>query len=141
MGRVGPRKRRRELRNFGITMGVALAVLGLLALWRGRTFYPVLLVLAGLFGLAALAVPAVLAPVQRVWMALAAVLGWLATRVVLALLFYLAFTPIGLLGRLGGRKFLDSGLDRTRETYWIRRPRPATPEGPEQEAVRYERQF
>jgi hypothetical protein len=135
------RSRRRELRNFGLTMAAALAVLGLVALWRGRWFYPVLLVPAALLALLGGVSPAVLSPVQRGWMALAAGLGWVMTRLVLAALFYLAFTPIGLLGRLMGHRFLGSGIDTRKESYWIRRDRPVRPEEAGQEAMHYDRQF
>lgn len=36
----------------------------------------------------------------RVWMAIASVLGWINTRIILALSFYALMTPIGLLLRL-----------------------------------------
>ncbi len=113
--------RGRELRNFGLTVGIAFALLGLLLLWRGKTFYPYFLAASAALVSLGLALPLLLAPFHKAWMALSAILGWVMTRLVLSILFYLAFTPIGIIGRLAGRKFLDSEIDRSRETYWVYR--------------------
>ena len=133
-GKTGA-SRRRELRRFGLTMAGALALLGLVALWRGKAWYAYPGGAALGFVALGLAWPRVLAPVYRGWMALARVLGWVMTRVILTLLFYVAVTPIGLIGRLAGRRFLDPPAGFAPETYWIRRDRA---EGGRSD---YERQF
>ena len=51
-------------------------------------------------------------------MSLAAVIGWFMTRVILGGVFYLLVTPISLLSRLSGKRFLDLKLDRDRDSYW-----------------------
>ena len=71
----------------------------------------------------AILAPQLLRPVERVWMSIAGAMGWVMTRVVLTLLFYIAITPIGLLTRLAGKRFLDLGMDGEAESYWIRRSR------------------
>ena len=82
-----------------------------------------------------LAVPVLLWPVHKVWMSLAYVLGWVMTRVILSLLFFLGITPVGLLGRLFGKKFLDVDMQDSRQTYWIRRDQG------DQDPARYEKQY
>jgi len=126
---------RAELRRFGLTMAVALVAFGALFLWRGRGGAVCLLAGGALFLLAALAVPRALRPIQRGWMAFAIALGWVMTRVILVALFYAGITPIALVARLVGKRFLALGFEPERETYWERRPPPT--EGRE----RYERQF
>ena len=50
-------------------------------------------------------------------MVFAVILGWIMTRVILSLVFYLIMTPIGLLTRLIGEDFL--GLKKTDSgSYW-----------------------
>jgi hypothetical protein len=44
--------------------------------------------------------------------------GWLLTNLVLALLFYLVVTPLGLLFRLAGRDVLDRHSREPKESYW-----------------------
>jgi hypothetical protein len=57
-------------------------------------------------------------------MTLAVLLGWLMTRIILTILFYLVVTPIGLLAKLSGKDFLNRKFNREAQSYWI--PRKAT---------------
>ena len=114
----------RDLRKFGITMAVAVAALGALFLWRGKGEPAWFFWVAAAFLVSGLAFPIVLRPVQKLWMALAIVLGWLMTRVILAVVFYVGMTPIAAIARLVRKRFLDLGFEPSRETYWVRRPEP-----------------
>ncbi len=126
---------KRELRKFGIVVGIVLGLLGVLFLWRGKDTYSYFLILSAAFLILGLAVPILLKPIHKVWMTLAELLGWLMTRVILSVLFYLVVTPIGLLARLSGKDFLDSKFDRNANSYWI-------PKGTVKfEKSNYERQF
>ena len=50
-------------------------------------------------------------------MIFAAILGWIMTRVILSMVFYLIMTPIGLITRLLGEDFLKlKKMDS--ESYW-----------------------
>jgi hypothetical protein len=126
---------RGELRTFGITMAVGLAAIGGLFLWRGKGGPMVFFVLAALFLLFGLAAPVALRPIQRAWMAFAVVLGWVMTRVILVVLFYVGITPVALIARLVGKRFLALGFEPTRASYWERR------EKPDRGKERYESQF
>jgi hypothetical protein len=126
---------RKELRKFGLTVGIAFAVLGGLLLWRGKASYPYCFALAGALMLLGLAAPGVLKPIHKVWMSLALVLGWFMTRVILTVLFYVGFTPIRLLARLFGKRFLGPEQRGRQDTYWVYRC-PGEPD-----PTRYERQF
>ena len=112
---------RRDLRNFGLVVGGVLAAIGLLLLIRHRPAWPWLL-WPGL-GLAALGliVPGVLKPLQKVWMAMAVVIGWVMTRVIIGALFYLVVTPISIASRLMGKRWLALAPDRQKDTYWIKK--------------------
>jgi hypothetical protein len=129
------RNERKDLRKFGLTVGIAFGVLGVLLFWRGRPIWPYLVGVGGALVLVGLVAPRALGPVRRVWMGLARILGWFMTRVILSVLFFVAFTSIGLLARLFGKRFLSSGGPGTQETYWRRRDVVET------DRSRYERQF
>ncbi len=124
-----------HLRKFGLTMGIALAIFGGLFFWRDRAIAPYLLILAAAFLPLAAVAPRALKPVQRVWMTLAIVLGWVMTRVLLTITFFIGITPLALTARLVGKRFLDLGFEPDRESYWEKRD-PQT-RGME----RYENQF
>ena len=84
---------------------------------RGAASPPIFLFLG-------LVTPSLLKPIQKVWMSLAIVIGWFVTRVILTVLFYLVVTPIGLVAKLSGKRFLDINFDRGVDSYWI--PRETT---------------
>jgi Saxitoxin biosynthesis operon protein SxtJ len=58
------------------------------------------------------------------WMIAAFPIGWTVSRVVLAAMFYLIFTPVGLVFRLMGRDPLHLRRDGGR-SYWSAKPAPA----------------
>lgn len=51
-------------------------------------------------------------------MRFASVLGWITTRLILGLFFFLVLTPVGLLMRLLGKDVLGEKLDPTTDSYW-----------------------
>jgi len=129
------RGEKRDLRNFGITMCVGLGVLAALFFWRGKGAYIYFLVLSPIFLILGLTVPVALKLAHKVWMSLAVVLSWFMTRVILSLLFYVGITPISLLGRLFGRRFLDVGMEDWRESYWVYREKRG------EDGATYEKQY
>lgn len=112
---------RKELREFGLTIGIILVILGGLLLWRHRPAYPYFLTVGGLFIAFGLILPKALKPLQIAWMALGLVLGFFVSRIILMILFYAVITPIGLLTRLLGKDILDERIDKSKTSYWHRR--------------------
>lgn len=109
----------RAEREFGLLVGGVFLALGGWWIYRGRypTLSLVLLVLgASLMLLGALS-PKLLVVPNRLWMGLAEALGFVMTRVILALVFFLVVTPIGLVRRLTGGDPLGRRAGRT-ESYW-----------------------
>jgi fatty acid desaturase len=104
---------RKTLVTFGITMAAAFGVVAMLRVWRRGTdeIAIAVFVVAALFAVLTLA-PPLLTPIYRVWMRLAEALGWLNTRVLLILIFYLVVTPLGLIMRLFGLSPLP------RDSHW-----------------------
>jgi hypothetical protein len=109
------------LRQFGPLTGAIVAVLfGLLLPWlfdRGLPWWP--WVIAAPLVLLALVAPRGLAPVYRGWMAFGAVLGWINTRLILGLVFYLLLLPIGLVMRLLGHDPLRRRREDRVTTYRV----------------------
>ncbi len=90
-----------------------------LAYFRGRSSLGVAFwTLAVLIRLVGLVRPGWLKP-AFVGMSLATwPIGWVASKVALALLYALVFTPIAIVFRLVGRDALNRKLDRDASTYW-----------------------
>jgi hypothetical protein len=96
---------RTELRQFGLLAGSLIAaVLGGLIPWLRGHSYPAWpwVIGAALIGCGAI-YPGALRYPFAIWSAAAKLLGWLNTRLILALLFYVVVTPMGLVMRLIGR--------------------------------------
>lgn len=64
-------------------------------------------------------------PVFLLWMYAAFPIGWVVSHVVLAAIFYLLLTPIGLLMKLVGYDPLQRRIDRTAPSYWVPVQQPA----------------
>ena len=118
----------RSERSFGLTLGIlALLVAGLM-LWRQRLVWAVALGAVGaLLVLLALATPALLRPLSRLWTRFGLLLHAVVTPIVMALLFYLTITPIGIVMRLLGKDLARLKFDRAAATYWIARQPPGPP--------------
>jgi hypothetical protein len=113
---------KRELRNFGITLGIIFGLLGSLLLWREKGYVVTFFILSGFFLFFGLALPGLLKQIYKVWMTLALIMGWVMTRVILSILFYLLVTPIGLAARLVGKNFLDKKFkSENSNSYWIKK--------------------
>ncbi len=117
---------RRELRKFGLLVGGVFAALGIVWLLRSKAFGPWLLAPGVALILLGALWPKVLKPAYLVWMALAIVLGFLVSQVLLSLIFFLVITPLGLIARCAGKDFLNRRLDRRVASYWMPRERQAT---------------
>ncbi len=90
-----------ELRKFGlVTAGMLVLFFDILIplLW-GIALPTWPLIAASVLILAALLLPRALGPVYIVWMKFANVLGWINTRIILGVIFYLIFVPVGLIVR------------------------------------------
>jgi len=125
----------RELRRFGLTVGGAFAVLGLISWWRGHEYPPMVLgaLAVGLI-VPGLLVPRALGPVHRRWMHAAMVIGEFNSRVILGVFYYVIMAPFGIVRRLFGDP-LDRALGDRAKSVWVKRERQAV------DRERYERQF
>jgi len=125
----------RELRRFGLMVGGAFAVFGLISWARGHEIPPLVLwSLGALLVLPGLLFPRVLGPVKRKWMRGAAVVGEFNSRVILGIFYYLVLSPIGFVRRLFGDP-LNRRLGDRSTSVWVKRERAAV------DPARYERQF
>jgi uncharacterized membrane protein len=114
-------------RSFGLVFAGFFAVLTLHSWWRAGHAWPIYVAIAALFLAVALLRPALLHGLNRAWARLGSLLGSIVTPVVMALLFFLVITPIGLLMRLTGKDTLRLRGPRKDDSYWIVRDPPGPP--------------
>lgn len=109
----------RAEREFGLIVGGILLMLTAWWFYRGK--FPIVsrgtLIVGAVLVLLGLAWPRVLKWPNKGWMALAAMLGYVSSHIVLAVVFFLIVTPIGLIKRLSGWDPLSRRADSS-ESYW-----------------------
>ena len=92
----------KELRKFGLTSGIIVVLLfGLLLPWifsRPVPRWP--WGVSSVLIIWALIAPGTLKIVYKIWMRIGLAFGWVNTRIVLAIVFYLFFTPMGILMKI-----------------------------------------
>ena len=88
----------KELRSFGLVFAGGITLIF-------GAFFPWLLnhsspmwpwVVAGIVLLPALLMPILLSPIYKIWMKIGHVLGWINTRIILGIIFFMVFTPVAL---------------------------------------------
>ena len=122
------------LRRFGFMVGSVVLLLGCFLLWRQRAAGWPLISIGTVLILAAGMVPSILKLVYGPWMIGALALGWVVTRILLTLVFFLVVTPVGLLQRLFGTRVIEVAFRTDAASYWEKRTASPTPED-------YEKQF
>ena len=105
-------------RSFGFVFGGFFTLVSLWPLLRGGLPRWWALGLAVMFVGIALLRPTLLGPFNRAWAYLGLMLQRIVSPVVLALIYFLTITPIGLLMRWTGRIPLKLRFDQTATTYW-----------------------
>jgi len=109
---------KKELREFGLTIGIILLILGGIALWRGKEIAPYFLGVGAALAVSGIVLPAVLKPFQKVWMGFSVVMGFFMSRLILLILFFLVLTPMSILTRILGKDILDQRIDKDAGSYW-----------------------
>lgn len=109
---------KKELREFGLTIGIILVILGSIALWRNKDIYPYFLGIGTTFIVLGLTFYKILLPFQKIWMGLGLVIGFFVNRIILSILYYLVITPIGLVMRLLKKDIIDQKINKNVNSYW-----------------------
>lgn len=123
------------IKKTGLSVGVVLILISLFLWYLGKTSFVYFSVAGGLFVILVFIAIPVLRPFHKLWMMLALLMGFVMSRVILTLLYYLVLTPIGLLAKIVGKKFMSRGFDKNATTYWEKRSEAA------KQKIDYERQF
>ena len=124
-----------DLRKFGITVGIILMMIAGFLFFNKIESIQMLLTIGIVLFLLSVLIPGFLKPIYWVWMIFATIIGWIMTRVILSLLYFLIVTPIGLISRIFGKQFLELKWNKSSNTYWNYRS-VSVPE-----KNRYEKQF
>lgn len=109
----------RELRRFAIAMLIGFFVLGLLSGWRARGIGAGSLILWSIGAILALAafVPKLGRIAYLMVYLPSSIIGYVVSNVLLALMFFLVITPLGIILKLMGKDVLQQRREK-RKTQW-----------------------
>jgi hypothetical protein len=114
----------KDLKKFGITLGVFLLFISSVAFWKhwwniGILYFlglsGVIFLIGGIFFSNTLKI------IHYYWMSLALLIGSIISRVILFILFFIILTPIALFAKIFSKKFFFQYRDSTHSSYWIQR--------------------
>ena len=126
---------KKDLRKFGLTVGGVLVIIAGFLFWFEKPSTVYFAIIGAFLILTGLIYPTILKSLNKLWMSLAIVLGFIMSRVILIIFFYLILTPISLLAKLFRKKFMDLKYDKSAKTYWEKRSNIR------KKPIDYERQF
>ena len=114
-------------RSFGFVFAGFAALVATFMLWRMQIAFWGWLAAAGFFALLSVFLPRALHPLNVLWFKFGLLLHHIVTPVMLALMYFLVFTPMGMLMRLLNRRPLNLRFERNTQSYWIARTPPGPP--------------
>ena len=112
---------KKELRKFAITIFTVLGIIGGILFWQKEDIGFILWAVGIFFLLLGLFWAKILGPIYKVWMTFALLLGFVMNHLILALMYYVVITPIGIVMRVLRKDTLQIRLDRKTKSYWIQR--------------------
>lgn len=108
-----------EIRRFSNSVGAVLALIAA-GLWYFKTSpkAPGIGIAGGLLMVMGALTPAMLDPLERLWMRIGHGLGVINTRILLGLVFFVLVLPIGVVMRLVGADRCGSRFDKALKSYF-----------------------
>lgn len=109
------------LRNFAfITGSVVVAIFGLMFPWLFDSRLPAWpWMIAALLFILAFIRPKLLFPIYTVWMKIGLILGWINSRIILGVIFYLLILPTGIVLSLLGKDSMCRKIDVEAKSYRV----------------------
>ncbi|OGG51453.1 hypothetical protein A3D72_04190 [Candidatus Uhrbacteria bacterium RIFCSPHIGHO2_02_FULL_57_19] len=108
-------------REFGRAGAIIGFILGGLLLLRQSPTAPYVFLGGAVLYFLGRWLPTVLAPISGGWTRAARVIGELISQLILILFYICVLTPVALVARIWGKRFLDVAVDKSTASYWRHR--------------------
>lgn len=112
----------KDLRRFGSVLGLIFIILGTINFLKGQIlWYP------WFFGLAVIIIsfvilcPMRIKPIFIIFSKVGHAIGWINTRILLILIYFIFVTPIAFVMKIFGKDLLNRKIDKSATSYWTRR--------------------
>ena len=111
-------------RNFGIVFFIVFLLIAIYPLINQGEIRIWSLIISFLFLFFGLLNSKILTPLNKLWFRFGLFLGKIISPIIMAVIFFLVVTPIGLLMRLFGKDVLNLKLNKKKSSYWIEKVGP-----------------
>lgn len=116
-----PQNEIRDLKQFGLTLAGILTIFGAINFLKGRTgFYTWFFGLSIIVFLLVITVPKHIKPIFVIFSKVGHAIGWVNSKIILTLIYFIFITPIAIIMRICGRDLLNRKIDKKEETYWVK---------------------
>ncbi len=113
-----------DIKKFGYLFSSIFMCLSIVLWWKHYECVLYLFIASAVMFILSVLKYEMLIPIYKVWMAMSLVLGWIMTRIILSLMYFIGFMLVSIIGRMFGKTFLDQKIDRDAESYWISKIKP-----------------
>jgi predicted membrane metal-binding protein len=108
-------------RSFGLIFTGIFLIIGVFPLITGGSYRQWALIVAAMFAVPAILLPAILAPLNRLWVKFGLLMHTIVNPILMGLVFFIAVLPTGLILRLLGKDPMHRKFDASKQSYWINR--------------------
>jgi saxitoxin biosynthesis operon SxtJ-like protein len=119
-------------RSFGIVFTAFFLLLALVPLISGNSIQLLWFIASIIVAFITIIKPSILAPFNRYWLRFGLLLHHIVSPIILGVMYFLVFTPIGLTMRALNKRPLQLKLEPERNSYWIIRD----PKGPSSDSIK-----
>ncbi len=109
---------KKDLRKFGLSVGIVFLLISALLFWFEKNTYLYFTIAGTTLTILGIVYPLILKPLNKIWMSLSIILGWIMTRVILIILYYIVLTPTGIIAKIFRNNFLKLKNDKSNDSYW-----------------------
>lgn len=114
-------------RSFGLLFFIVFLILGLWPLKNSQSFNLFFITVAIIFLFLGLINSKLLSPLKKIWIKFGEILGSIIAPIIMALVYFIFLTPISLIVRLFGKDLLGIKLNKSIDSYWIKRKKKLGP--------------
>lgn len=110
---------KKQIRTFGIGLTAVISIIAGLQIYWGRPEIGIgLFIACAIILILLIFTPTILIPLYKLVLRVSKWIGVVTTPVMLGLVFYLVFAPVGIVLRLIKRDILDKRFDVSCDSYW-----------------------
>ena len=108
-------------KSFGLLFFVVFLILGLWPLKNGESLNFYFITVSIVFLILGLLNSKFLSPLNKSWIKLGEILGFIIAPIVMALVYFVILTPVSIIVRVFGKDLLGLKFLKKKDTYWIQR--------------------